>query len=82
MLTETERDVVLEVGGRCLAAVRALPVAELVPGKDTPQTVSIGAAIYPDHGADLDELLRRADEALYRAKEQGRNRVVMAKSSQ
>jgi GGDEF domain-containing protein len=40
-------------------------------------TVSIGVAAFPDHGGgDLRELLRKADEALYRAKRAGRDRVV------
>lgn len=38
-------------------------------------TVSIGAAIYPVHGANFRELFTRADAALYRAKELGRNRT-------
>jgi len=32
---------------------------------------SIGAARHPDHGADVTELLRRADSAMYRAKKSG-----------
>jgi len=39
-------------------------------------TVSIGVAAFPDHAEDADTLLRCADEALYRAKQTGRNRVV------
>lgn len=39
-------------------------------------TVSIGVAMFPDHGATVDEVARAADVALYWAKEGGRNRVV------
>jgi diguanylate cyclase (GGDEF)-like protein/PAS domain S-box-containing protein len=37
-------------------------------------TASIGASLYPDHGRTASELLTRADAAMYRAKELGRNR--------
>ncbi len=40
-------------------------------------TVSIGIAAYPEHdGGDIRTLLLRADQALYRAKRDGRDRVV------
>ena len=38
---------------------------------------SIGAAYYPDHGMNFDELYHSADEALYEAKRQGRNTYVI-----
>ena len=38
-------------------------------------TISIGVAVLPDHAQDLETLNTRADEALYRAKEKGRNCV-------
>ncbi len=42
-------------------------------------TVSSGVASYPQVDADSpDQVVKRADEALYRAKESGRNRVVLA----
>ena len=41
-------------------------------------TCSVGVAAYPMHGITVDELLRRADAALYTAKSQGRDRVVNA----
>lgn len=43
-----------------------------------PVTVSIGLAGLVDVSDNLDKLLKRADEALYRAKREGRNRVVQA----
>ncbi|MEO6825549.1 MAG: diguanylate cyclase [Nitrosospira sp.] len=43
-------------------------------------STSIGVAVYPDHGVDMDSLLRAADEALYEAKENGRNCVVMSEA--
>jgi diguanylate cyclase (GGDEF)-like protein len=41
-------------------------------------TVSIGIAVLGNHGLDLDELLESADQALYRAKRAGRDRVCLA----
>lgn len=43
-----------------------------------PLTVSIGVASYPDHGDVVENILKKADDALYAAKEQGRDRVVTA----
>ncbi|MCB1992725.1 MAG: GGDEF domain-containing protein, partial [Geminicoccaceae bacterium] len=54
-------------------------VAARVDGQDLPPvTISIGAAICPDHGQSLEHLLASADRALYAAKQGGRNRVRLA----
>ena len=42
-----------------------------------PVTLSIGISMFPDQGTSAQKLLQAADEALYRAKNSGRNRVVM-----
>ena len=44
-------------------------------------TVSIGIAVYPASGTTPRALLSEADRALYKAKDAGRNRVVMARSA-
>jgi diguanylate cyclase (GGDEF)-like protein len=41
-------------------------------------TASIGIAVYPQHGTDLDHLLAAADRAMYSAKHDGRDRVERA----
>lgn len=41
-------------------------------------TLSVGVAVFPDHGQTRTGILRAAYTALYRAKQAGRNRVVMA----
>ena len=45
----------------------------LLSGQEFHVTGSIGISIYPDDGADSQTLLKYADIAMYRAKEQGRN---------
>ena len=41
-------------------------------------TLSLGVAVYPEHGATSTAILRAMDGALYRAKHEGRGRVVVA----
>lgn len=40
-------------------------------------TASIGIAMFPDHGRSLEDVVHEADLAMYRAKAQGRDRVVL-----
>jgi diguanylate cyclase (GGDEF)-like protein/PAS domain S-box-containing protein len=41
-------------------------------------TLSFGVAEFPEHGATVEALLRKADEALYQAKAEGRDKVVVS----
>lgn len=44
-------------------------------------TFSAGIALFPRHGSTLEQLLSRADRALYRAKQRGRSRIEQAPGS-
>jgi diguanylate cyclase (GGDEF)-like protein len=61
------------IAERIRAGVEALPA----PPDGAALTVSIGGAIYPDDGSEVDALFVAADKRLYQAKERGRNRVVI-----
>jgi len=61
---------VAHVAEKILAAF-TLPVS--IDGTDIFITASIGMALYPNDGRDSETLLKNADAAMYRAKEQGRN---------
>ena len=49
-----------------------------IDGASVHCTASIGIAIYPDDGEEIEALLKNADAAMYRAKEQGRNRYFVS----
>ncbi len=68
------------VGARIFAervrrVIEATPVS--VASSSTPMTISLGCASYQKNET-MTQFIQRADQALYRAKEQGRNRVEMA----
>ncbi len=43
-------------------------------------TLSLGVAVFPEHGSTVEEILRAADRALYCAKAEGRDRVVLGET--
>ena len=63
-----------EGAARVAEKVRCL-IAEpmTIEGHEMAVTTSIGIAMFPDDGRDFDTLLRAADLAMYRAKQEGRN---------
>ena len=73
-----ERDA-MAVAERIRAGITRLAVE--VPGTLRPTTIddlsaSVGVAMYPESGGELQELLDAADTALYTAKNNGRNQVI------
>ncbi|MBB6215650.1 diguanylate cyclase (GGDEF)-like protein [Anaerosolibacter carboniphilus] len=46
-------------------------------GNEQTVTMSFGVSMYPEHGNTQDELIEKADQALYKAKDAGRNRSVI-----
>lgn len=78
ILPETEKDGAAVRAERLRAAVEAYPF----PGREMHPsgriTVSIGVASYPEHAVSRQGLIEAADQALFRAKREGRNRVMIA----
>jgi diguanylate cyclase (GGDEF)-like protein len=48
-----------------------------INGKQIQIGCSLGIAVYPEHGEDEITLMKNADTAMYRAKQNGRNNVQM-----
>ncbi len=75
LLPETSKENAFALAGTIREKIAAHPF----PGRETqPQgkvTVSMGIAAFPEDGSDSSTLLHRADEALYQAKNGGRNKV-------
>ncbi|ELC7281523.1 diguanylate cyclase [Aeromonas veronii] len=68
-------DTSLEEACRVAERIRYTAANRALPGMSYPVTISIGCASLRDDDQDLAALIQRADNALYRAKEAGRNRV-------
>jgi diguanylate cyclase (GGDEF)-like protein len=72
---ETPRDEAARLAERLRLLIENLP-----PNAEVPRslTASFGVASFPDDAAEISELIRGADRALYTAKANGRNRVELA----
>ena len=76
LLRRADPQQAVEVAERIRSHIGDMPLRELGIGE--PLTVSIGVAVAESHVTDPTALLQSADEALYRAKRNGRDRVVLA----
>ncbi len=74
LLIETGPEAAMAIAERLRQLVEVHPIRAY--DETLSQTISIGVASFPDDGQELQQLIDRADEALYRAKRTGRNRVV------
>jgi diguanylate cyclase (GGDEF)-like protein len=66
----------LEKGELIRSGVQSIPIEH--EGENLSFTVSIGLAVFPEEGITADIVVNAADQALYEAKNKGRNRVVSA----
>ncbi len=73
LLPETPKEGAVIVGER----IRKSLVEEKIGG-NIPVYVSVGVAAYPDDGVYSQDIIKKADVALYKAKEDGRNRTYAA----
>ncbi|WP_285639962.1 GGDEF domain-containing protein [Lentzea sp. NBRC 102530] len=71
---ETAERIRFEIASLHILVVDRLGEDQVVAGL----TASVGAAVYPDTATQLSPLLLAADEALYQAKSNGRDRVATA----
>src|SRR5215204_6205371 len=80
LLPETPPEQAFEIAERIRRAVSERMFDVETSSEPIRATVSIGVAGYPKDGMDSNELIHQADLAVYRAKLQGRNRVLGASS--
>lgn len=76
ILPNTDLDGAVQVGGRMLSSVSGLNISHSSSLTEDYVTISIGvASIVPGSGSIPEFLLKSVDEALYQAKESGRNKI-------
>ena len=77
ILPDITVDAAYQTAERIRAAVASLRITS-GPAVNSELSISVGVALFPQDAEASDELLRKADAALYRAKHEGRNQVVLA----
>src|SRR5438034_9525138 len=78
LLPETPPEQAMEIAERIRRAVAEREYEVETATEPIRATISIGVAAFPKDGVDANELIHQADLAVYRAKLQGRNRVLGA----
>jgi len=78
VMMKTSQAEAIAIAEKIRTTVEELGASKNVDGKAIKVTLSQGIASYPDNADDLKTLREKADQALYKAKEEGRNRTVCA----
>jgi diguanylate cyclase (GGDEF)-like protein len=77
LLTDSPENQVFSAAKRMATEVQKLGVTA-PDGKQIRTTLSVGIALYPDHGEAARDLFLVADNMMYRAKSEGKNRTLLA----
>jgi diguanylate cyclase (GGDEF)-like protein len=77
LLPDTSAKSCALVAERIRKAVMVMVVPSNTERPLPPVSVSMGIAVFPDHGQTLDEVIQASDKALYESKRGGRNRVTV-----
>jgi diguanylate cyclase (GGDEF)-like protein len=78
VLPDTGSDGAVAVAERVRERISAYSFLRASDGLDIRLTASVGVATLPDVAASAEELIKAADTAMYRVKEQGKNGVFLA----
>ncbi len=62
---------------RALRILSSLRETYMIEGFELHVTPSIGLSLFPDHGSDFEALLMKADTAMYKVKEKGKNHFMI-----
>lgn len=79
VLPQTDLEGAIRLGERILRAVQAFKFDKATPGL---LTCSIGISVFPDDAQGVEELIEKADTALYRAKSLGKNIIKTYRDGQ
>jgi diguanylate cyclase (GGDEF)-like protein/PAS domain S-box-containing protein len=80
LLIPEQVDAPLQAVSCAKAVVEALGKPFSLAGHEVHIGVSVGTTVYPDHAMDVESLMRHADVAMYKAKDEGKNKVTFFSS--
>ena len=71
LMPQSSKEDAVKLAERIIRGIAQIPFR--FEGQNLRLTTSLGVALYPQHGASAEELVSRADAAMYQAKEAGKN---------